>query len=178
MAITTHTACSAESEETAAQLSPFTARGFAAITTALHEAASCEDVVAGFAEDDEHDLTRAQDATVDAWCRVEAATSHFLRVHPAEPQALVETAERIEAMLTLYGLQERGEVFELVSDTMLVRTRVEAGSQSDGLLGAIIPWMYRAAMAHAVFLPDDGDARDLDLDDVPAEAGPDDVLVA
>ena len=179
MATTTHTGCSTESEETAGGLSPFTIRSFTAITAALCDAASYEDVVAALEAQGDVDLARAQAARVDAWCRAETAVARFLRVHPAGPEPLVETAWRIEALLSLHGMEEKGHLFELISDTMLVRTRVAAhagaGSQIDSLLEAVIPWMYRAAMAHAVYLPDDGDVRDLDPDDVIA---PGDVLVA
>ena len=183
VALATPTPTAGQTRAEGLPLSAFTARAFAAITAALRDAASREDVMAALAAQGDVDLTRARDATVDAWCRVEAATARFLRVHPAEPAALVETAERVEAMLALHGIEERGEVFELVSDTMLTRARVEtrtaAGSQIDGLLGTIIPWMYRAAICHAPCLPDDVDVRDLDPEDVlPAEAGPEDVLVA
>lgn len=40
------------------------------------------------------------------------------------------TVQRIDAMLTLDNVEERGELFEFVGDTILTRTRVAVGSES------------------------------------------------
>lgn len=156
-------------------LCPFTTAGFAALTDALRHAVLLEEDVDVDVDIDGADAGRAQHRAegraISAWVRAEAVAARFVRSHVRAHGAaavLAETAERVLAVMTLDGLEERGEVFEIVSDTMLVRTRVAEGLQACAMLGALLPWMYRAARIQADLLPDPGP------DDVegPGVAGP------
>lgn len=139
-------------------LTPFTESGFLRIAQTLSDAVLSEDHLELIALDDSVDVEAAQDVTVDAWREAEAATAAFLRAHGSTASAaLVETALRVETLLCLTGLDEKSDLFNLVADTMLLRSRTVPGSAADDLLAAVIPWMYRASIIQSVFLDDDPD---------------------
>lgn len=137
---------------------PFTQSGFLRIARSLSEAVLSEDHLDAIALDDDADIEAAQDATVNAWREAEAATAAFLRAHGSTaPTPLVDTALRVETLLCLTGLDGKSDLFDLVANTMLLRSRTTTGSAANDLLAAIIPWMYRASIIQSIFLEDDPD---------------------
>lgn len=161
MADTPYTACLARAHVPVGGLSRITLTAFAALTSALRDAVLREEGLDGPDDDGGAgagvNRVRAEDAAVSAWCRVESAAARFARSHARAAGGaglLAETAERVLALLTLDGMEERGHLFEMVGDTMLVRTRVPEGSQACVLIGDLLPWMYRAAIRQAMLLPD------------------------
>ncbi|MEM7709238.1 MAG: hypothetical protein AAF264_00460 [Pseudomonadota bacterium] len=152
-----------------AEPSLFTTTGFERIVSTLRTAVLCEEHLDVVARDDAADLGIAQDAAVDAWCAAEAATSAFLRAHrEAGPSPLSDTAARIDAMLSLTGVEDKAMLFGLVTGTMVLRTNVGPAGPDDRLLGDLLPWLYRASVIQAVFLPDDAAEGDLACDFAPA----------
>lgn len=137
-------------------LSHFVQTGFLRIAQTLSDAVLAEDHLELIALDDTADIEAAQDATVDAWREAEAAAAAFLRAHGSTaPAPLVDTALRVETLLCLTGLDEKSDLFNLVANTMLLRSSTVPGSAADNLLAALIPWMYRASIIQSVFLDDD-----------------------
>ena len=155
-----------------AEPTPFTAAGFQRIISTLRTAVLREERLVTVALDDgssDVDLGTAQDAAVDAWCAAEAATCAFARAHrEAGPGPLAETATRIDAMLSLTGVDDKAALFGLVTDTMILRTNVAPTGPEERLLGDLLPWMYRASVIQSAFLPDDASACDPVDDYAPA----------
>lgn len=139
--------------------SVFTMDSFYTLILSLVDVVEREEHLEAIALEENVDVESAQDATISAWHRAEAATSAFLRANRSASSSadLVEVAERINAVLSLTGIECRDDLFGAVTDVMVMRSFVPAGSPVDYLIAAALPWLYRLSIRQTPFVPDNVD---------------------
>lgn len=140
----------------------FTVRAFLILTASLQDVIDSEKYLETVALDEGVDIMGIQDETISAWHRADAATSAFLRANREAEAArpLVAVAERVETMLSLIGLEERADLFSLVTRTMLDASKRDPGDVIGDLISDMVLVMYDISIYQSVFLPED--AEDLE----------------
>lgn len=154
MATTTHTIPTSGTEP-----SVFTLDGFCSVILSIIDVVEREEQIDADFFDKDIDLGSLQDAAQAAWHRAEASISAFLRANRNAPSSsdLVDVAERIDAVLSLNGIECRDDLFGCVTDVMVMRACIPAGSAQDDLVAAALPWLYRLSIRQVPYVPLDAD---------------------
>ncbi|CTQ51319.1 hypothetical protein [Jannaschia donghaensis] len=154
MAAATYTTPASGTEPTV-----FAMDSFYDVILSLVDVVESEEHLEAIALEEGADVECAQDAAISAWHRAEAATSAFLRANSNAPASadLVEVAERVDAVLSLNGIECRDDLFGAVTDVMVMRSFVPAGSPVDHLIAAALPWLYRLSIRQTPFVPEYAD---------------------
>lgn len=142
--------------------SSFTVSGFQSLTASLQDVLDRAAHLEAVALDEGVDIMGLQDETVSAWHRAEAATAAFLRANRGSERAapLVRVAERIDRMLCLTGLEDRGDLFGLIASTMQEASDFASGDRVGRLVTDVVPRMFGIGVLQSVFLPEDADAAE------------------